>query len=59
MCESRILVDGKEAVKEAAKVEIKEGTIIVYDILGGVKEIENAEVVEIDFIGHTTKIVKK
>lgn len=59
MCESKVELDGRIVVNEAAKVEVKEDNILVYDILGARQEIKNAKVVEIDFIGHTTKIVKK
>ncbi len=59
MCETRILVNGKEHTKEAAKIEVKGDTITIYDILGSRKEIKNAKIEEIDFLGHTTKITKK
>jgi len=59
MCETRILVDGKEHTKEAAKIEVEGDTLTIYDILGGSKEIKNAKIKEIDFLGHTTKITKK
>ncbi len=58
MCESKVELDGKVVVNEAAKIEVNEDKITVYDIVGERKEIENAKVVEIDFIGHTTKIAK-
>jgi predicted RNA-binding protein len=59
MCETRILVNGKEHTKEAAKIEVRGNIITIYDLLGGRKNIKNAEIEEIDFLGHTTKLRKK
>lgn len=59
MCESKIELDGEEIVAEAAKIEVSEGKLNVFDILGGKIEIENAKIKVIDFIGHTTRLTKK
>lgn len=59
MCESKIVLDGAEHTREAAKVVVSGKTITVYDILGNHKVIEDAVIEEIDFLGHTVKITRK
>ena len=59
MCETTIIVNGRKHTKEAAKIVVSREKITVYDILGSKKEIKNAIIEEVDFIGHKTKIRKK
>lgn len=58
MCESKVVLDGEEIVKEAARITISDRKLIISDILGKKTELENCRIRKIDFMNHTTEVEK-
>lgn len=58
MCESRVVSNGEEIVKEAAKVTIDGKNLLIHDILGKTTELKNYTIKDINFVRHTIEVVK-
>jgi predicted RNA-binding protein len=63
MCETKIILrDGdskKEIMAEAAMIDVKDGGVIVSDILGNSRTLGDCELEKIDFIRHEAVLKKK
>jgi predicted RNA-binding protein len=55
MCEFTIILDGKAVFKDAIHAKIKDGKIIVTDVLGESKEFKNCKITEVDV--NSTRLV--
>ncbi len=63
MCETKIILKWdtgeKEVMSEAAWIKIESGAIVVSDILGNIKRLDNCVLEGIDFIKHEAILRKK
>lgn len=63
MCETRVILreknSEKEIMAEAAMINVKPNGMLISDILGNSRTLENCELEKIDFIKHETILKKK
>lgn len=48
MCEFKVLLDGKVVLTDIVYVRAKNGKLLLKDVLGIVRELDNCEIVEVD-----------
>jgi predicted RNA-binding protein len=48
MCEFKVILEGKIVFKDAIYAKVDGSTVIVKDILGDLKELNNCRIIEVD-----------
>ncbi len=62
MCESRVVIERngtkQEVMAEASKISVNGKEVIVTDILGKSKTLENSTIIEINLLEHVVTVVE-